>query len=226
MTGVLERALGLNFPNLHPKVRWRFGFDSASHVRQRGVGVVEELSHSHLLPAPALWPLAARRALPARTGMDIPFTIENYAYRDALGRETYALVRTLDYPKGAAGEMDSVMVGSQHSRAVVDYLGTDPLLVLRTKVWVDSTGALRLSSGPPRFLLPLTPRLPVLLSAVTETREWWDGDRHQHGVQVEVRNPVLGRLLFYRAHYTATEEAWAPDRVPPRARTRRVLSRE
>lgn len=226
MVSVVQQALGLNFTNLHPKVQWRFGFDSTSHVSQRGTGIVEELSHSILLPSPVLWALASRRALPARTGFDIAFTIDNYAYKDTLGRECLAFVRTIDYAKGGAGEMDSVMVGSKGGHAVIDYLGADPLMVLRTSCWVDSAGALRLSSGPPKILLPFLPRFPALASALTETREWWDGKSHQHRVEVEVRNPLLGRLLYYRASYSATEEACAPDRVPPRAYTRKVVARE
>jgi hypothetical protein len=226
MASVIERALGEKFAMLHPKLQWRFGFDSDAQMVLRGEGLIEELSHSIALPLPAMRLLGSRRVLPARTGFDVPFTIENYAYVDALGRETWALLRNLQYPKGRVGEMDSTTVGSQDGNGVVDYLGSAPDLVLRTSCWVDGEGALRMSSGPPRILVPFSPRLPALASAVTEAREWWNEAQQRHEVQVTVRNRVLGRLLYYHAWFTASAEHCPPARIPARAYLRRLTAKE
>ncbi|WP_149361026.1 DUF4166 domain-containing protein [Lolliginicoccus suaedae] len=225
MPSVIQQALGSRFERLHPKVQWRFALASSGHRRQIGTGVMEEMSHSLAIPAPMAWMLGARRVAPAHTGYDIPFTVENYAYLDDAGRETYSYVRTFDFGRRTS-KMDSVMVPSSIGASVIDYLGAAPDMAVRTQVWVDADGGLRLTSGPPRFLVPLQPRLPALASATTEAREWWDAKKKRHGIQVEVRNPVLGRMFFYLGHFTVTEEDCPPGRIPARARTKKLVTAE
>ncbi|MBB3035948.1 DUF4166 domain-containing protein [Hoyosella altamirensis] len=225
MPSVVEHALGERFSRLHPKVQWRFGFSAADGVCQIGTGVMEEMSHSLAVPVPVAWILGSRRIAPSRTGLDVPFEVENYAYTDPLGRETHATVRTFHF-EGKTAEMDSTMVGSKTGSYVVDYLGAQPDLAVKTQLWVDDKGALRFTSGAPRFLIPFAPRLPALASARTEAREWWDDDKQHHGIEVEVKNPLLGRMFYYRGHFTAVERACADDQIPSRARTRKAVSRE
>ena len=55
-------------------------------------------------------------------GEDVPFTIENYAYRDSFGRETVTWLRTFNMRK--VRRFDAYMLYSQQRRKIVDYLGT------------------------------------------------------------------------------------------------------
>jgi hypothetical protein len=52
----------------------------------------------------------------------VPFTIENYAYRDPLGRETVTWVRTFETTKRR--RFDAYMIWSEQRGRIVDYLGT------------------------------------------------------------------------------------------------------
>lgn len=227
MTSVVAEVLGSDFARLHPKVQWRFGLQSSDHSAQFGVGVMEEMTHSKLVPPPLLW-LGGRRGLfPAGVGKDVPFTITNYAYVDELGRETMSFVRRFAFAGRPQG-MNSVMVSSAQSDAyALDYLGYASDMVVHTRCEVDSHGALVLESEVPRFLLgPLTPKLPAAVSALTTGREWWDDAEDRHRIEIQVTSPVLGRLFLYRGWFTAQERPCPPADIPADARPRSVVAHE
>ena len=50
--------------------------------------------------------------------MGVPFTIENYAYRDRLGRETVTWVRTFETTKRR--RFDANMIWSEGRQCIVD----------------------------------------------------------------------------------------------------------
>ena len=82
MPSIYERALGSDFEKLHPKIQQRFGFGSEDGVAAIGSGVMEEIWRGRIYTVPFLYLGAWRRIMFPETGRDIPFTIENYAYRD------------------------------------------------------------------------------------------------------------------------------------------------
>lgn len=224
MTAVVARSLGPDFERLHPKVQWRFGFSADDDVCQLGTGVMEEIRATPLLPAPMLR-LGARRGLfPPATGVNVPFTIANYAYRDSLGREVLAFARRFQFP-GSTGVLDSLMVSGTDS--ALDYLGNKPDMVVRTGCSVGPDGALLLHSAPPRILaLPFAVRPPAFASAITEAREGWDELHQRHTIEVSVRNPGLGELLSYRGWFTAVEQPCTRADIPARLIPERPESRE
>jgi hypothetical protein len=227
MTSVVAEVLGSDFARLHPKVQWRFGLQSSDHLAQFGVGVMEEMTHSRLVPPPLLWAGRKRGLFPAGVGKDVPFTIANYAYVDELGRETMSFVRRFAFAGRPQG-MNSVMVSSAESDAyALDYLGFSSDMVVHTRCEVDADGGLVLESEVPRFLLgPLAPKLPKPASAVTIGREWWDAAEERHRIEIEVKSPLLGQLFLYRGWFTAEERPCPPADIPADARPRSVESRE
>jgi hypothetical protein len=70
-------------------------------------------------------------------GTDIPFTIENYAYVDPLGRETVSWVRTFSTKK--TRRFDAYMIYSEERGCIVDYLGTHQHLAVDIEVSVAPT---------------------------------------------------------------------------------------
>ena len=174
MTSVVRAALGPAFEDLHPKVQWRFGLSSADSACQFGVGVMEEMTHSALVPPPVLW-LGGRRGLfPAGKATDVPFTVANYAYVDDIGRETLSFVRRFSFVGKAQG-MNSVMVtpartsgrSAPASDVALDYLGYHSDMVVQTRCSVEPDGVLLLESGAPRVL---GVRIPQIASALTTAR--------------------------------------------------------
>ena len=71
-------------------------------------------------------------------GTDVPFTIENYAYVDPLGRETVSWVRTFSTKKKR--RFDAYMIYSEDRGCIVDYLGTHQHLAVDIEVSVAPNG--------------------------------------------------------------------------------------
>ncbi|MDJ0360473.1 DUF4166 domain-containing protein [Rhodococcus sp. H29-C3] len=225
MTSVVRKAMGDSFEDLHPKVQWRFGLSAADGLCQIGVGVMEEMTHSVLVPRPVL-SLGARRGLfPGGRGTDIPFTVANYAYTDDLGRETMSFVRRFAFVGKPQG-MNSVMVTpavSQGHDVALDYLGYNSDMLVHTRCSADSDGGILLESGAPRIR---GLHVPAFASALTTGREWWDEGEQRHRIQIDVTSPILGRLFHYRGWFTAEEQPCAAADIPEDARPSRLEEHE
>jgi hypothetical protein len=78
-------------------------------------------------------------------GRDVPFTIQNYAYRDTLGRETVTWIRT--FATGKVRRFDAYMIYSEKRGCIVDYLGTHQHLAVDLDLSVAANGGLSLRSG-------------------------------------------------------------------------------
>lgn len=225
MNSVVQTLLGSAFEDLHPKVQWRFGLTPEDGLCHVGVGVMEEMRHSALVPPPILW-LGARRGLfPGGKGIDVPFTIANYAYIDELGRNTLAFVRRFSFLEKPQG-MNSVM--STPARAdnpdfALDYLGYQSDMAVHTKCIVDDDGGLTLESDAPRVR---GLRIPQAASALTSAREWWDESEQRHRIQIEVTSPILGTLFHYHGWFTAEEQPCSGTEIPADAKPRRIEKRE
>jgi hypothetical protein len=92
---------------------------------------------------------------------------------------------------------------------------------------VDDDGALRMRSGEQRFHEGRVGfRFPMLVSGVADVREWWDEPTQRFHIDVDVRNPYLGRLFGYRGSFSVTELPCQPGDVPVDVRPIREERRE
>lgn len=120
MTSIFERALGADFTRLHPMMQKRFGVGLSSGYACVGRGTLT-ITRGPWWTVPFLQFGRLRNILTPVTGVDVPFTVENYPYRDPLGRETVTFVR--EYRAGRRPtRFDATMVLG--ARGVLDYLGT------------------------------------------------------------------------------------------------------
>lgn len=217
MTSVFEQALGADFQRLHPMMRRRFavGLDSAEACVGRGV--MTSIRRGPWWTVPFLQVGRLRNILVPDVGHDVPFTIENYPYRDDLGRETVTFVRTYATRPGRPARFDATMVLVDGQ--VVDYLGTHQHLAVDLDLEVDDRGGLVVRSGAQRLYEGVLGfRFPMVLSGRATLREWWSDEDEAFHVDLEVRNHVFGFLFGYRGTFTcewvpATD---APDRLKPR----------
>jgi hypothetical protein len=157
-------------------------------------------------------------------GRGIPFTIENYAYRDPLGRETVTWLRT--FHTGRVRRFDAYMIYSQQRRRIVDYLGTHQHLAVDIDLAVDDErGGLRLRSGAQRLYEgPIGFSFPLLFSGVADVHEWYDDAAHEFRIDVAIRNRRWGRLFGYRGRF---QVEWRKiGDVPRDVLPRRVEPRE
>src|SRR5262245_29009133 len=84
---------------------------------------MESVWHGPAYTLPFLYVGAWRRIMFPEHGRNVPFTIENYAYVDGLGRETVTWIRTFE-TRRPPRRFDAYMVYSERRGCIVDYLGT------------------------------------------------------------------------------------------------------
>lgn len=225
MTSIYQRALGTDFDRLHPQIQRRFGFSSADGMASIGRGVMDEVWKGRFYTVPFLYVGTWRRIMFPETGRDIPFTIENYAFRDAFGRETVSWVRTFQSKR--TRRFDAYMVYSERRGRIVDYLGSHEHLAVDIDLRVDERGGLRLRSGSQRFYEGfLGFPFPMLFSGIADVREWYDDDLGRFRIEVDVRNRVWGPLFGYRGTFDVEWRPVGEDGIPPDILPRRQERRD
>lgn len=203
MTSIFQRALGSDFERLHPQLQRRFGFSAADGVACVGRGTMDHVWHGRIFTRPFLALGARRHILVTGSGRDIPFKIENYAYRDGFGRETVTFARTFWFD--TAQHWDATMIYSAERSAIVDYLGTHQHLAVDLHMTTDERGGLLIRSGEQRFReCGIGLVVPRLITGVAEVRESYDDDLARFRIEVVVTNLLLGPLFGYHGTFTAT----------------------
>lgn len=225
MSSIYQTAMGSDFARLHPQIQKRFGFDSADNLCAIGRGVMERIWHGRFYTLPFLYVGTWRRIMFPERGQGVPFVIENYAYRDSLGRETVTWLRTFQTRKER--RFDAYMIYSGQRRKLVDYLGTHQHLAVDIDLSVDERGGIRLKSGEQRFYEGIIGfRFPLFLSGIAEVCEWFDDATGKFQIEVNVRNRTWGPLFGYRGSFDVEWKPMMTAQIPGHARPRREESRE
>lgn len=224
MSSIYQQALGADFERLHPQIQRRFGFSSKDGIASIGQGTMEAIWHGLPYVLPFLYVGTWRRIMFPEYGHHVPFTIENYAYRDSLGRETVTWLRTFQTRRPR--RFDAYMVYDPGRRRIVDYLGSHQHLAVDLDLAVDEHGGMRLTSGEQRFYEgPIAFRFPLFFSGVADVHEWYDDDAQAFRIDVRVTNRRWGPLFGYRGSFQVEWKKLAPDEVPADAYPRRVEPR-
>jgi len=222
MISIYERALGSDFKRLHPRIQERFGLHAGSGKASVGTGVMETLWHGAPYTLPFLYVGTWRAIMFPEQGKNVPFTIQNYAYRDPLGRETVTWVRTFRTKKPR--RFDAYMIWSEERGCVVDYLGTHQHLAVDLELSVAENGGLKIRSTEQRFYEgPVAFRFPMFFSGDAEVCEWYDDTAGCFRISVNASNRRWGPLFGYTGRFQAEDVAPEP---PPEILPRRVEARE
>lgn len=215
---VVLGALGADAARLHPMLRRRFGVSTAAGYSCVGRGVMDRVWHGPAWTLPFLHLGSWRNILVPDSGRDVPFSVENYAYVDSLGRETVTVVRTFEIAPGRRRRFDATLVADGPGR-VLDYLGTHQHLAVDLRPSVLADGRLRIVSGAQRFYEgPLAFRFPMLFSGTAELVEGFDETRGRFTIDVEVSNARFGPLVGYSGSFTCEFPEVVGDAVPPAVR--------
>jgi hypothetical protein len=186
---------------------------------------MDKLWHGRPFTLPFLYVGAWRRIMFPERGRDVPFSIENYAYRDTLGRETVTWLRT--FRTRRVRRFDAYMIYSEQRGRIVDYLGTHQHLAVDIDLDVDERGGLHLRSGEQRFYEgALGFRFPLFFSGVADVHEWYDDDAQAFRIEVRVTNRRWGPLFGYAGHF---QVEWLPlkfEDLPAHVLPRRLEARE
>jgi len=219
MNSIYQEVLGSDFAKLHPEIQRRFSLTSEGGLAAVGTGVMDRIWHGAAYTLPFLYLGTWRRIMFPEHGRDVGFTIENYAYRDALGRETVTWVRTFATRKRR--RFDAYMVYSEERGCIVDYLGTHQHLAVDIEMTVDANGGLRLRSGEQRFYEgPIAFRFPMLFSGVADVCEWYDDRAKCFRIEVSATNRTWGKLFGYtgrfQVEWKTVEKGFVPVGILPK----------
>ena len=215
MTSIFEHALGADFARLHPQMQRRFGVGLDAGYACVGTGVMKRIRRGPWWTVPFLKIGKFRNILIPDMGHNVPFTVENYPYRDPFGRETVTFVREYAV-RAEPSRFDATMILSRGR--IVDYLGTHQHLAVDLDLSVDADGALRLTSDAQRFYAgPLGFVFPMLFSGRAQLREHFDDSAGVFRISMEVHNRFFGFLFGYEGEFTCTfpEVSDAPARLKP-----------
>jgi Domain of unknown function (DUF4166) len=194
-------------------------------VASFGTGVMEELWHGRFYTLPFLYVGAWRRIMFPERGVNIPFTICNYAYRDGFGRETVSWIRTFQTRRPR--RFDAYMIHSRQRGKIVDYLGTHQHLAVDIDMTVDERGGLRLRSADQRFYEgPIAFRFPLFFSGIADVCEWYDDSIQKFRIDVRVTNRFWGPLFGYHGTFNVEWKPVKPEDIPAGVKPRREERRE
>ena len=224
MKSIYERALGADFNRLHPAIQQRFALTSAGGRAAIGRGTMTEVWRGRFYTLPFLYVGTWRNIMFPEYGHDVPFEIENWAYRDGFGRDTVTWLRTFHTHRPR--RFDAYMVYGESRRRIVDYLGTHQHLAVDIDLSVDERGGLHLRSGEQRFYEgPIAFRFPLFFSGVADVCEWFDDSTGRYQIKVSVINRMWGPLFGYRGSFDV-EWIEAPNGSPEHVRPKREELRE
>jgi len=224
MNSIYQRALGSDFAKLHPQIQRRFSLTSDGGVAAIGTGTMDRIWHGALYTLPFLYVGTWRSIMFPEQGRNVPFSIQNYAYRDPLGRETVTWVRTFSTSK--VRRFDAYMIYSEQRGCIVDYLGTHQHLAVELEVQAALNGGLRLRSGTQRFYEgPLAFSFPLFFSGVADVCEWYDDQEKCFRIEVSASNRKWGKLFGYSGWFQVEWKTVLPNYVPPEILPVRVEGR-
>lgn len=223
MTSIFESALGGDFARLSPMMQKRFGVGLDSGYACVGTGVMSRIRRGPWWVVPFLYIGKLRNILIPDVGENVPFTIENYPYRDPFGRETVTFVREYRLRR-APSRFDATMILS--NGRVLDYLGTHQHLAVDLDLTVGDDGSLQLTSNDQRFYEGrfVAFRFPMLFSGRAQLHERFDDAAGVYRIRMEVHNKVFGFLFGYEGEFTCEfpPAMDAPERLKPVRHERRV----
>ena len=201
MKSIYQQVLGSDFDKLHPQIQKRFGFNSNDKVASVGKGIMQSVWYGKPYTLPFLYIGTWRNIMFPQKGKDIPFTIENYAYKDKFGRETVTWVRKYQFPKRVR-RFDATMIYSDKRKRIVDYLGTHQHLAVDIEMTVAENGGIKLRSGEQRFYEGfLNFKFPMLFSGEANVCEWFDDKVQKFKISVVVSNKTWGKLFGYEGTF-------------------------
>lgn len=226
MSSIFADVMGGDFGLLHPELQRRFGVSSAAGTSCVGRGVMDEIWRGASFTVPFLWLGAWRNILVPTRGRAVPFTIENYAYVDSLGRETVTFNRTFELSGHRRARFDATMVRGAGG-GIIDYLGTHQHLVVNLDMVAEPDGSLTIRSGAQRFYEgPIAFRFPNVLTGQAVLHERFDDASGRFAIDVRVSNRRLGDLCGYRGTFTCDYPSTPSTGVPASAKPRRDEIRE
>src|SRR5471030_2459563 len=148
MPSVLRLALGNQYERLHPMLQKQYAITAESGLCSTGTGMMSEITRGSKFMSPFLKLGAKRLVLFPEAGKDIPFSIDNFAFVDQLGRETITWTRKFQFD--VERRFDEYMIYNERLKRLVIYAGSHQHLAVDLETWVDEQGVLWFKTGAQR----------------------------------------------------------------------------
>ena len=215
MNSIYKKTLGADFNKLHPKIQERFGFNSDKKIAAIGNGIMAKVWYGKFYTLPFLYIGTWRNIMFPQKGKNIPFTIQNYAYKDGYGRETVTWIRKYQFPNKTR-RFDATMIYSNKKKCIIDYLGTHQHLAVDIKMSINANGGIQLKSGEQRFHEGfLSFIFPQFFTGNASVCEWYDDKEEKFKISVVVKNKLWGALFGYEGSFDVKYiDVNAKDEIP------------
>ncbi|ASF41076.1 MULTISPECIES: DUF4166 domain-containing protein [Halobacillus] len=191
MKSIYQKALGEQFYQLHPAMQKKYGITSEDNLMMLGQGRMTEIRGAHPILRPFFLLGNFDHLVFAERGKQVPFTLENYAYRDDQGRETMSWIRRFFFPYSIRG-FDAAMRFDEEKQKIIDDLGKSALLQTELDLHVTAEGGLYMESVQTSYQNKFQVPGPT-----TSVYEHYDEDHEAYRVHVHVEYGMLGTLLMY-----------------------------
>ncbi len=219
----MQLALGSQYERMHPMLQKQYSITGGSGFCSTGAGVMSEITRGSRLMSPFLKLGAKRFVLFPEAGKDIPFSIDNFAFVDQLGRETITWTRKFQFE--TERRFDEYMIYNERLKRLVIYAGSHQHLAVDLETWVDEKGELWFKTGAQRIYEgPIAFRFPKLLSGVALVREAYNDELGAFEIDVQVTNRVFGHIFGYKGTFNLDQVPCSA--IPAAALPKRVESRD
>ncbi len=194
-------ALGDDLASLHPKVRAYFEGPAAPGQVGIGTGVFDRVGSVKPWLRWAMRPVAGPRLFLARSGRNVPFTVENRPGVDGDGHPTLEAIRTFRFTDAVSIFED--IITTPGPGLVLDRLGSRRRIESLLRIEATPEGHVRMSSVSTAIRLGrIRIPLPRFLGVQVEGTDGYDEAAGRQTVSVVGTNPLLGTMIEYRGWFT------------------------
>ncbi|WP_416148370.1 DUF4166 domain-containing protein [Salipaludibacillus sp. HK11] len=147
-------------------------------------------------------------------GARVTCRIENYAYKDAMGRERVSWIRRFYFPH-VTRAFDAVMMYDTESGLILDDLGKSGRLTSPLHVAVSEQNGLFISTNELFInLFSIKLKVPAFLSPIVKVHEYFDDESGRFIVSVSVRQPRIAEIIKYEGSVQTTFHTVSREEIP------------
>ncbi|KMJ57166.1 hypothetical protein AB685_17295 [Bacillus sp. LL01] len=198
---IYQELLGEDFQKLHPKLQARYSLSVDKPFS--GVGTMTKIEAGASWLKPFLTLATRWQFLFPESGENVPFTIKNTCRTLPNGEAEIYWERSFNFEK-VTRKFNAFMTIDPKRGVVKDYLGEPSLFYSDLTLRVTPEGHMQILSGLQRVVLGKL-EIPILrfLEGVVTVEEGYDEDREVFTIQVNIQNPIVGRVMAYEGEFTA-----------------------
>ncbi|GAA0349104.1 DUF4166 domain-containing protein [Bacillus horti] len=214
MRSIYEQALGNRFNGLHPLLQKKFRLQSQTERILKSKGVMHRIEGGKVFMKPLMSAFSKKHITFPERGRNIPFTMENVAFKDPYGRESVAWIRRFYFPH-ITRCFDATMVLHSDKKTINDYVGVDQSWLTNITLEVTECGGLRMLTKEQRIFIPFLNRfmsIPFLGKGVIEER--YDDQKDLFLIDVHVQQPWFGTIIRYQGEFTVESESISSSNIP------------